>query len=86
MYMWRELDLGAVRAELAHMRDLGFSVVRFFLLTEDFLPQPDHVAADKVAQLVEVARIAGEERLATIPTFITILVDSRVFRAQAVHP
>ena len=24
MYMWRELDLGAVRAEMAHMRDLGF--------------------------------------------------------------
>ena len=40
MYMWRELDLGEVRADFAHMRDLGVRVVRVFLLTEDFLPAP----------------------------------------------
>jgi beta-galactosidase len=79
MYMWRELDLGAVRAELAHMRDLGFSVVRFFLLTEDFLPEPMRVASDKVAQLVEVARIASEERIATIPTLITINMSGKMW-------
>jgi endo-1,4-beta-mannosidase len=79
MYMWRELDLGAVRAELAHMRDLGFHVVRFFLLTEDFLPEPNRVAADKVAQLVEVARIASEERIATIPTLITINMSGKMW-------
>jgi hypothetical protein len=27
------------------MRELGFHVVRFFLLTEDFLPEPTQVAA-----------------------------------------
>jgi endo-1,4-beta-mannosidase len=79
MYMWRELDLGAVRAEMAHMRDLGFAVVRFFLLTEDFLPAPMTVAGDKVAQLVEVARIAGEERLASIPTLITINMSGKLW-------
>ena len=79
MYMWRELDLGAVRAELAHMRDLGFHVVRFFLLTEDFLPEPDRVASDKVAQLVEVARIASEERIAAIPTLITINMSGKMW-------
>lgn len=79
MYMWRELDLGAVRAELAHMRELGFHVVRFFLLTEDFLPEPDRVASDKVAQLVEVARIAAEERIATIPTLITINMSGKMW-------
>lgn len=79
MYMWRELDLGEVRAELAHMRDLGFSVVRFFLLTEDFLPEPRRVAKDKVTQLVEVARIASEERIATIPTLITINMSGKMW-------
>ena len=79
MYMWRQLDLGAVRAEFAHLRDLGFQVVRFFLLTEDFLPAPMTVAADKVAQLVEVARIASEERLASVPTLITINMSGKIW-------
>jgi endo-1,4-beta-mannosidase len=79
MYMWRELDLGEVRAEFAHMRELGFHVVRFFLLTEDFLPEPTRVASDKLGQLVEVARIAREERLATIPTLITINMSGKLW-------
>jgi len=79
MYMWRELDLGEVRAELAHMRDIGFRVVRFFLLTEDFLPAPDRVASDKLSQLVEVARIASEEHIATIPTLITINMSGKMW-------
>jgi len=79
MYMWRELDLGEVRAELAHMRDLGFHVVRFFLLTEDFLPEPNRVASDKLDQLVQVARIAREERLTTIPTLITINMSGKMW-------
>jgi endo-1,4-beta-mannosidase len=79
MYMWRQLDLGAVRAEMAHLRDLGFGVVRFFLLTEDFLPGPMTVARDQVAQLVEVARIASEEKVATIPTLITINMSGKIW-------
>jgi endo-1,4-beta-mannosidase len=79
MYMWRELDLSAIRDELAHIRDLGFDVVRFFLLTEDFLPEPRRVATDKVAQLVEVARIASEEKLASIPTLITINMSGKMW-------
>jgi beta-galactosidase len=79
MYMWRELDLGAVRAEFQHIRDLGFHVVRFFLLTEDFLPGPMRVATEKVSQLVEVARIAREERLASIPTLITINMSGKLW-------
>ena len=79
MYMWRELDLGAVRAELAQLHDLGFHVVRFFALTEDFLPEPFRVASDKIAQLVEVARIASEEHLASIPTLITINMSGKMW-------
>jgi len=77
--MWRELDLGEVRADLAHMRDLGFRVVRFFLLTEDFLPAPMTVANGKVGQLVEVTRIAREEKIATIPTLVTINMSGKLW-------
>lgn len=77
MYMWRELDLGEVRADFAHLRDLGFSVVRFFLLTEDFLPAPMTVPKDMVDALVEVARIAREEKLTSIPTLITINMSGK---------
>jgi endo-1,4-beta-mannosidase len=79
MYMWRELDLGEVRGDLAHMRDLGFRVVRFFVLTEDFLPEPMTVAKDKVGQLVEVARIAREEKISTIPTLVTINMSGKLW-------
>jgi len=79
MYMWRELDLGEVRADFAHLRGLGFRVVRFFLLTEDFLPAPLTVAKDKVAALVEVARIASEQGLATVPTLITINMSGKLW-------
>lgn len=79
MYMWRELDLAEVRDELAHLRDLGFKVVRFFLLTQDFLPEPTRVSIDMLRRLVEVARIASEERLATIPTLITINMSGKLW-------
>ncbi len=77
MYMWRELDLGEVRADFAHMRDLGIRVVRVFLLAEDFLPAPMTVPKDKVAALVEVARTAHDEHLSTIPTLITINMSGK---------
>ena len=79
MYMWRELDLGEVRADMAHMRDLGFHVARFFVLAEDFLPEPSRVASDKLEQLVQVARIASEEHIATIPTLITINMSGKMW-------
>jgi endo-1,4-beta-mannosidase len=79
MYMWRALDLGEVRADFAHLRDLGVQVVRLFLLAEDFLPAPMTVPKDKVAALVEVARTAREEKLSTIPTLITINMSGRLW-------
>ncbi|HEY5956039.1 MAG TPA: hypothetical protein VIV60_05775 [Polyangiaceae bacterium] len=79
MYMWRELDLGEVRSDFAHLRELGCGVVRFFLLTEDFLPAPMTVAKDKLAALVEVARIASEQGLVTVPTLITINMSGKLW-------
>jgi len=59
MYMWRQFDLGEVRSDFAHMRDIGFTVVRFFLLTEDFLPAPMTVDKEKGAAPFEPDRHAA---------------------------
>jgi beta-galactosidase len=77
MYMWRELDLGEVRADFAHLRDLGVSVVRFFLLTEDFLPAPLTVPTAQISALVEVARAASDAQLRSIPTLVTINMSGK---------
>ncbi len=79
MYMWRELDLGEIREELAHCRDMGFSVVRYFLLMEDFLPDGTTVPAAKLAQLVEVSRIARDVGLRSMPTLITINMSGKMW-------
>lgn len=72
MSMWKELDLGEVREEMAHIADLGFDVVRFFALTEDFLPAPLVVPAARIADLVAVAAAARDAGLRSIPTLVVI--------------
>jgi endo-1,4-beta-mannosidase len=79
MYMWREPDLAEVRDELAHIADLGFDVLRVFALTEDFLPGPTLVAADKVGQLVQVAQAARDVGLCVVPTLIVINMSGRMW-------
>lgn len=77
MYMWRDLDIGEVRADFDHLREMGFHTVRFFLLTEDFLPAPMSVPSAKLAQLVEVAKAARDAGLGSIPTLITINMSGK---------
>lgn len=77
MYMWRELDLGEIREELAHLADLGFTVVRVFALAEDFLPAPLEVA--HVGALVQVVRAAADAGLAVVPTLVTINMSGRMW-------
>ena len=72
MYMWRELDLGEVRDEFAHIADMGFDTVRLFTLAQDFLPERETVDAGMVGRLVEVARVAQEAGLSIVPTLIVI--------------
>ncbi len=72
MYMWREHDLAEVRDEMAHIADMGFEVVRLFLLTADFLPAPGRVDATMVSRLVDVCRVAGEAGLRVVPTLVVL--------------
>jgi endo-1,4-beta-mannosidase len=77
MYMW--LDLGEVRDEMAQLADMGFDVVRIFLLTRDFLPEPHRVPPAMVARLVEVCRIAGEAGLRVVPTLVVLNMSGRIW-------
>lgn len=77
MYMWREFDLGAIRDEMAQIADIGFDVVRVFTLAQDFLPAPMNVAADKVANLVDVAGAAKDAGLKVVPTLVVINMSGK---------
>ena len=79
MYMWREHDLTEVRDEMAHIADLGFDVVRLFVLTRDFLPEPARVDSAMVARLVDVCRAASDVGLRVVPTFVVLNMSGRIW-------
>jgi endo-1,4-beta-mannosidase len=71
MYWWGDFDPGEVREEFALIRDLGLSLVRIFLLWDDFQPSPDMVAREQLANLESVCTIAADQGLALDITFFT---------------
>lgn len=77
MYMWRELDIGEVREDMAQIAGLGFDTVRVFTMAEDFLPEPLTVATDMVANLLEVVRAAADAGLKVVPTLIVINMSGK---------
>ena len=79
MYMWRELDLGEVRHDMAHIASMGFDVVRVFVLMEDFLPRPGTVATEMVDRLVAVSQSAKDAGLAVVPTLIVLNMSGRIW-------
>ena len=80
MYLWREFDAGEVQEDMARIASIGFDVVRFFALAEDFLPAPGTVSAPAVARLVEVVRLAGEAGLRAMPTLVVINMSGWMWR------
>ncbi|HUG33517.1 MAG TPA: cellulase family glycosylhydrolase [Anaerolineales bacterium] len=71
MYWWSDFDAGEVREEFGVIRDIGMTVVRLFLLWDDFQPEPDSVNMEAVASLIKVADIAAENGLGLDVTFFT---------------
>jgi endo-1,4-beta-mannosidase len=71
MYWWSNFDAGEVREEFAVIKSIGMNVVRIFLLWDDFQPEPNMVARDKLDNLVKVADIAAETGLGLDLTFFT---------------
>jgi endo-1,4-beta-mannosidase len=71
MAWWKAFDAAEVADEFDVIADLGMSLVRIFLLWEDFQPQPDSVAAEALADLETVCDLAADRGLGLDVTFFT---------------
>ena len=71
MYWWSDFDAGEVAAEFDVIADVGMSVVRLFLLWDDWQPTPTAVAGDRLRDLETVADIAAARNLGLDVTFFT---------------
>jgi endo-1,4-beta-mannosidase len=71
MYWWKDFERDEVAAEFDVIAGLGMSLVRIFLLWEDFQPTPDAVSPDALAHLEAVADVAAERELGLDVTFFT---------------
>lgn len=71
MYWWKHFDAAEVREEFTVIRDLGLTIVRIFLLWEDFQPDPDTISSQALDDLQTVADIAAELDLKLNITFFT---------------
>lgn len=71
MGWWSDFDAGEVREEFAMIAELGLTMVRIFLLWDDFQPTPGAVAPAPLRDLTTVCDIAAEEGLTLDITFFT---------------
>jgi len=71
MYWWSNFDRGEVAEEFDVIASLGMSVVRIFLLWDDWQPTPDTVSPDRLRDLGTVLDLAAERGLALDVTFFT---------------
>lgn len=71
MSWWKDFDRAEVAEEFDVIAGLGLSLVRIFLLWEDFQPRPTMVAAAALADLETVCDLAAERGLGLDVTFFT---------------
>ena len=71
VYWWSDFDAGEVQEEFSIIRELGLSLVRIFLLWDDFQPEPDKLSPDCLNNLVKVSDIAASLNLKLDVTFFT---------------
>lgn len=71
MYWWQDFDADEVREEFDIIASLGMTVVRVFLLWDDWMPTPDTVCDECLDNLGTVLDIAAERGLKLDVTFFT---------------
>lgn len=69
MYWWSDFDAAEVREEFDLIADLGMTVVRIFLLWDDWQPTPVDVPLRRLAELESVCDAAAERGLGLDVTF-----------------
>lgn len=70
MYWWKQFDRAEVVEEFAQIADLGLQSVRFFLLWEDFQPEPNRVDLGQIDHLLTVLDVAQHHHLSATPTLL----------------
>lgn len=71
MYWWSDFDATEIDEEFAVIAELGLSVVRIFLLWDDFQPEPTSVSAEALRSLGSVCDLAAKHKLGLDITFFT---------------
>jgi len=71
IYWWQHFDKSLVGDDLSRIQESGLTIVRIFMLWEDFQPRARRVSTPCLDHLVEVAERADEQGLAVLPTFFT---------------
>ena len=71
MAMWSAFDPAEISDEFALIHDLGLTIVRIFLLWDDFQPDPTQVSAEMVKKLETVCDLAVQHGLKLDVTFFT---------------
>jgi endo-1,4-beta-mannosidase len=71
MRWWRRFDAAEFDRDFARIREAGGDLVRFFLVWEDFQPDPATVSDRALAHLLEVADTAQRHDLRIMPTLFT---------------
>jgi len=69
MYWWQDFDPVEVEGDFRRIAAAGMRVVRFFLLWEEFQPEPGVVDKGALRDLVAVADLAGDCGISVMPTF-----------------
>ncbi len=71
MYMWERFDLGEIREDFERIRSLQLHVVRFFIMWDDFEPQPGVMDKRMLRRFDEVMNAAAAAGIKAMPTFFT---------------
>lgn len=71
MYWWSNFEEEEVREEFSLIAELGMTMVRIFLLWEDWQPTPDSVSSQALADFETVCDIAADLGLTLDVTFFT---------------
>ncbi len=76
---WQQWDPAAIERDFAHMAQLGFNTVRFFLFWSDFEPAAGAYDQVTLARLRTLVKLAGQYGLACIPSLLTIWMNGQLF-------
>lgn len=71
MQWWRRFDPAVIERDFARLKEARLDYVRFFLLWEDFQPEPQQISRQALDQLLVVAEAAHRVGLRLMPTFFT---------------